>query len=206
MEKLDLKTRYKALYSAPAGGFTTVEAPPLDYFMVDGFGDPNIEPAYATAVQALYAAAYTLKFASKTALGMDYVVPPLEGLWWADDYAVFLSGRKHLWSWTLMILVPDFIARTMAEDAVLRAQDKKGLPALSKLRFARLEEGLAVQTLHVGPYDGEGPILRRLHDEVLPAQGLIEAGLHHEVYLSDPRKTPAEKLKTILRQPVRVRP
>lgn len=102
-----------------------------------------------------------------------------------------------------MIAVPDFIEKARAAEAITRAQQKKGLPALSKLRFARLEEGRVVQTLHVGPYDDEGPVLRRLHKEFLPASGLVEAGLHHEIYLGDPRKTPAEKLKTILRQPVR---
>ena len=101
----------------------------------------------------------------------------------------------------MMIVVPDFIERSMAEKAIVQAKEKK-LPALSRLRFERLEEGRAVQTLHVGSYDDEGPILRRLHQEFLPAEALIPAGHHHEIYLSDPCKTAAEKLDTILRQPV----
>ena len=203
MEKIDLKKRYKVLYSGSVGEFTVIDVPPLNYFMIDGFGDPNVEPQYKEAVEALYAASYTLKFMSRDALGKDYVVPPLEGLWWAEDYGHFLSGRKDRWSWTMMIMVPDFIEQAMAGKAVIQAREKKGLPALSKLRFARLEEGRAIQTLHIGSYADEGPILQRLHEEFIPANGLVEAGLHHEIYLGDPRKTPAEKLKTLLRQPVR---
>lgn len=203
MDKIDLKKTLKTLYSAPVGTFSVIDVPALDYFMVDGAGDPNTEPAYKTAVEALYAAAYTLKFMSKEALQRDYVVPPLEGLWWADDMADFVARQKSRWSWTMMIAVPDFIGRPMAEKAIAQAAAKKDLPAISKLRFERLEEGQAVQTLHIGSFDDEGPILAHLHREFLPANELVESGHHHEIYLSDPRKTPAAKLKTILRQPVR---
>jgi hypothetical protein len=203
MEKIDLKKLYKALYCGPVGEFVIIDVPPLNYFMIDGFGDPNLEPEYKAAVEALYAVSYTLKFMSKDALAKDYVVPPLEGLWWADDYDHFLSGRKDQWSWTMMIMVPDFIEQAMAEEAIIQARGKKGQPALSKLRFAQLKEGQAVQTQHIGSYADEGPVLRRLHEEFIPANGLVETGLHHEIYLGDPRKIPAEKLKTLLRQPVR---
>ena len=101
-----------------------------------------------------------------------------------------------------MIAVPDFVERSLVEDAIAKAKGKKGLPALQRLRVERLEESQAVQTLHVGSYDDEGPILDRLHREFLPAHRLVPSGHHHEIYLSDPRKTPAEKCKTILRQPV----
>lgn len=205
MEKTDIKKTHKALYIAPAGGFTIVAVPPLNYFSIEGDGDPNTAPAYAAAVEALYAASYALKFMSKDLLKRDYVVPPLEGLWWADDMADFVARRKERWSWTMMIVVPDFIEQSMAEQAIVRTAKKKALPALSKLRFTRLKEGQAVQTLHIGSYDDEGPILQKLHEEFLPANDLAEAGHHHEIYLSDPRKTRAEKLKTILRQPVRPR-
>jgi hypothetical protein len=94
----------------------------------------------------------------------------------------------------------------MAEEAVVKAKETKGLPALPRLRFEQLEEGRTVQILHVGSYDDEGPILKRLHQDFLPAHRLTPSGHHHEIYLSDPRKTPAEKLKTILRQPVRPAP
>jgi hypothetical protein len=113
--------------------------------------------------------------------------------------------EKDKWSWTMMIMVPDFIDRAMAEQAIEAAKRKKSLPPLGRLRVERLEEGTAVQTMHIGPYDAEGPVLRQLHQEFLPANGLVENGHHHEIYLGDPRKTSPEKLKTVLRQPVRRR-
>ena len=203
MDKTDIKKTHKALYRPPVGEFAIIEVPAFSYFMIDGAGDPNTAPAHKAAIEALYAASYTLKFMCKDELKRDYVVPPLAGLWWAEDMADFAARRKDRWLWTMMIMVPDPMERAMAERAIARAIEKKSLPALSKLRFERLEEGRAVQTLHIGSYDQEGPILKRLHEEFLPANGLTEAGRHHEIYLSDPRKTAAEKLKTILRQPVR---
>jgi len=203
MEKVDLKKELKTLYTAPIGGFTILDVPPLVYFMIDGHGDPNVEPGYQNAVEALYATSYTLKFMSKDSLGKDYVVPPLEGLWWAEDLSDFLSRRKDRWSWTMMIMVPNFVPQITAEAAIVRASEKKNLSALSQVRFAPLEEGRCVQTLHIGSYDSEGPILKRMHEEFLPSKELTEAGIHHEIYLSDPRKEAPDKLKTILRQPVR---
>jgi hypothetical protein len=203
MEKFDIKKAYKALYGAPTGRFAVVDVSAFNYFMIDGAGDPNTAPEYKAAVEALYAASYTLKFMSKAALRRDYVVPPLEGLWWAEDMTDFVARRKGQWRWTMMIVVPDFIERSMAEEAIVKTKEKKGSPALSRLRFERLEERQAVQTLHVGSYDDEGPILKSLHQKFLPAHRLTPSGHHHEIYLSDPRKTPAEKLKTILRQSVR---
>jgi len=205
VEKVDFKKTLKTLYNPPAGKFVIVDVPPLNYFMVDGAGDPNKAPAYKEAIEGLYAASYTLKFMSKEELSRDYVVPPLEGVWWAEDMTSFRSRQKDNWLWTMLVMVPEFIDGTMAERAIAAAAKKKALRALSKLRFERLEEGQAVQTLHVGSYDDEGPILKRLHEEFLPENGLIEAGHHHEIYLSDPRKTAPQKLKTILRHPVRKR-
>jgi hypothetical protein len=200
--KVDFKKEMKALYSPPAGRFEIIEVPPLAYFMVDGKGDPNKAAAYKEAVEALYTASYTLKFMAKKELSRDYTVPPLGGLWWADDMATFISREKDKWSWTMTIMVPDFIDQAMAERAVSAAAKKKALPALSKLRCETLEEGKVVQTMHIGSYDDEGPVLKKLHEEFLPANGLKERGKHHEIYLGDPRKTAPEKLKTILRQPV----
>ena len=203
MEKYDIKKACKAWYGAPAGAFVRLDMPAMHYFMIDGAGDPNTAAEYAAAVEALYTASYTLKFMSKAELGRDYVVPPLEGLWWAEDLSDFVARRKDRWRWTMMIAVPEFVGRAMAEEAIAKAREKKGSAALSRLRYERLEEGTVVQTLHVGSYDDEGPVLRRLHEEFLPAQSLLPTGHHHEIYLSDPRKTAAAKLKTILRQPVR---
>ena len=203
MEKTDVKRMLKEFYSAPVGAFSLIDLPPLNYLMIDGAGDPNTAPFYKEAAEALYTASYSLKFLCKDVLKRDYVVPPLEGLWWAKDMADFISRRKDRWLWTLMILVPGFVERPLVDRAIANALHKKGLPALSKLRFEELDEGKVVQTLHVGSYDEEGPILRTMHEVFLPKNGLTYAGRHHEIYLSDPRKVPAGKLKTILRQPVK---
>lgn len=205
VDKIDVKRTLRTLYNPPRGQFALVEVPPLDYLAVDGRGDPNTAPAYRGAVEALYAAAYTLKFMSKKELLRDYVVPPLEGLWWARDMASFVVRRKSEWSWTMMIMIPDFVDDAMAERAIAAAKKKAASAALDRLHVARIAEGRAVQILHVGPYDAEGPILSKLHEEFLPANGLVEAGHHHEIYLSDPRKTAPDKLRTVLRQPVRGR-
>jgi DNA-binding PadR family transcriptional regulator len=205
MEKIDFRKTMKKLYGPPAGRFEVIDVPAMNFFMVDGHGDPNKATAYKEAVEALYSASYTLKFMCKKELSRDYTVPPLEGLWWADDMESFITREKDKWSWTMMIMVPDFIDRPTALRAVAEAGKKKDLPALSKLRFERLEEGKSVQTMHIGSYDEEGPTLKRLHQEFLPQNGLIETGHHHEIYLGDPRKTAPEKLKTVLRQPVKAR-
>lgn len=200
--KVDLKKDLKALYAPPSGRFVIVDVPALQYLMVDGTGDPNTAPAYAHALDWLYSVSYPVKFMSKKELGRDYAVMPLEGLWWADDMGLFISREKDKWSWTMMILQPDWITAAMIEAAVARARGKLGEPP-ANLRLERLEEGLCVQTTHVGPYDDEGPTLAKLHDEFLPQNSLVATGHHHEIYIGDPRRTAPAKLKTVLRQPVR---
>jgi hypothetical protein len=202
MEKLDLKKQHKALYGARKDRFEIVDVPPLQYVRLDGEGDPNTAEAYRTGVAWLYSVSYGMKFASKAELGRDYVVGPLEALWWADDMSSFITRKKSDWRWTVMILQPDFVTAALSDRAVERAAKKLGAPPPS-LRFESYHEGLSVQILHIGSYDDEGPTLARLHQEFLPANGLEETGHHHEIYLSDPRKVPAEKLRTILRQPVK---
>jgi len=192
----------KALWQPPVGRFTIVDVPKMQFVMVDGKGDPNVSEDYKAAVQWLYGVSYALKFASKRELGRDYTVAPLEGLWWADDMADFVRGDKSRWQWTMMIMQPDWIARPMFDAAVARAREKLGTPPPG-LRLEDYDEGLSVQVMHVGPYSAEGPTLARLHGEFLPANGLKETGRHHEIYIGDPRRTAPEKLKTVLRQPVR---
>ncbi len=203
MDKIDFKKRDRALYQPPAGHFVPVQVPPLPYLMADGRGDPNTAPAYLQAVQWLYAVSYALKFALK-ADGQDYVVPPLEALWTAEDPASFVARRKDEWVWTVMIRTPGGFSPEQLEAALGKARKKLG-EAPASLRHETLEEGLCLQTLHVGAYDDEGPILAHLHDELMPALGYAFAGPHHEIYLSDPRRTEAARLKTVLRQPVRLR-
>jgi hypothetical protein len=201
MEKLDLKKTRKPLFTALRNRFVMINAPPVSYLMVDGQGDPNTAQAYRPAVESLYATAFTIKFACK-ANGRDFVVMPLEGLWSAPDPESFVARRKDEWDWTMMIMVPDYVDDETFLAARIRARKKLGaLP--ESLRLESLEEGLCLQALHVGGYDDEGPLLARLHGEIMPSGGYDFAGRHHEVYLSDPRKTAPEKLKTVIRQPVR---
>ncbi|WP_082305351.1 GyrI-like domain-containing protein [Leucobacter japonicus] len=203
MPKRDLKRELDA-YRAKVGEFRVLEVPPQRALMIDGHGDPNVDPAYAAAVAALYPLAYTVKFASKRELGRDYTVMPLEGLWWADDHASFTTARdKSQWRWTLLIVQPDWIDPDLVETARTRVAAKPEAPTrLADVRFETVSEGRCVQTLHVGSYDDEAPVLARMHDVFMPAQGLRPRGTHHEIYLSDPRRTAPSRLRTILRQPV----
>ena len=202
MEKIDFKKALKTLYAAPTDEFALVDVPVMRFVKVDGSGDPNASPAYRTAVEWLYATSYAMKFAAKASLGRDYVVPPLEGLWWADDPKSFVARDKHKWHWTMMIMVPDFVTPDLFGQALEKASGKLGTPPQT-LRFETHAEGPSLQILHRGSYDSEGPVLARLHDEVMPERRLTFNGPHHEIYLSDPRKVEPEKLRTILRQPVR---
>lgn len=195
-------------YRAKRGEFRILEIPPMQYLMIDGAGDPNTAPVYADAVGALFPIAYTLKFASRAQLGVDTVVMPLEGLWHAPDMESFTTRRdKSAWLWTLMIMVPDHVTREMFVEAVdavevKLAKKKQVSPALRSVRLESLDEGLCVQTLHVGSYDDEAPVLDELHHGFIPENGLRMTGLHHEIYLSDVRRVEPAKLRTILRQPV----
>lgn len=173
-------------YRARSGVFRILDLPPRRYLAIDGHGDPNTAP-YRAAIEQIYSVAYPLKFASKKA-GRDYVVPPLEALWSAPDMSSFTDRRdKSQWDWTLLNLVPDFVE---TEESV------------AGVRLETLDEGLCVQTLHIGPFDAEGPVLARMHDEFIPSEGLAMTGRHHEIYFSDARRVEPAKFRTILRQPV----
>lgn len=200
--KLDLKRQYRDLYRArqqPA----YVDVPELTYLMIDGHGDPNTAPEYADAVQALFAISYAAKFIVKRAtVGADFVVMPLQGLWWADDMSVFTATDKSAWDWTMMILQPDVVTADIFEQAQANSAAKKDLEAIGRVRLERFREGSAAQILHVGPYVAEGPTIEELHGFI--ADGGFElAGKHHEIYLSDPRRSAPERMKTIIRQPLR---
>ncbi|GGA76490.1 hypothetical protein GCM10011490_29090 [Pseudoclavibacter endophyticus] len=201
-DKIDFK---KALdsYRAPRDKFRIVDVPDMQYLMIDGHGDPNTSPTYAEALASLYPVAYKLKFISKRELERDYVVPPLEGLWWAEDMDAFTVSRdKSQWDWTMMLMVPDWIGRASFLSAVDRAGAKNSPMRLDDVRLETLSEGRCVQTLHLGSFDDEGPVLDRMHREFIPQNGLRVDGKHHEVYFSDFRKVTPDKLRTILRQPV----
>ena len=202
-EKVDFKKTLKHLYQPKSKDFSLVDVPEMQFLMIDGHGDPNQAAEYQQAVEGLYAVAYKLKFASKK-LGKDYTVPPLEGLWWAEDMNSFTTNLdKSAWDWTMMIMTPDWITTEMFSEAAAAAGASKVLPALDLVCFETYHEGLSAQILHIGSYDDEAPTLARLHNEWLPENGYAENGKHHEIYLSDPRRVAPEKLKTVLRQPVR---
>lgn len=203
MPPYDVKREHKPLYAPRNTGWELVDVPQQQFLALDGEGNPNTADAYALAVQALYAVAYTLKFASRKQLERDFVVAPLEGLWWAQDMAAFTLRSKDSWHWTLLISQPEWITAPMIENAKQTVVARKKLAAAPCVRHLVLSEGRCAQALHVGSYDDEGPLLAELHGSYLAGHGLKPAGQHHEVYLSDPRRTEPAKLRTVLRQPVR---
>ncbi|MFQ5616709.1 MAG: GyrI-like domain-containing protein [Anaerolineales bacterium] len=201
MSKIDPKKELKHLYRPSAKKFVVVDVPPMNFLMIDGHGDPNTAQEYQDAVEALYAVAYTLKFKSKKEKGMDYVVPPLEGLWWVDNMEEFSTEDKDAWEWTAMIMQPEPVTPGMFEEALEQVEKKKNPPALSKIKFESFHEGLSVQIMHIGPYSAEGPTIEKMRD-FIGENGYEPGGKHHEIYLSDPRRTAPERLKTVVRQPV----
>ena len=182
-----------------------MDVPEMQFVMVDGHGDPNTTQHYKDAVESLYAVAYKIKFMSKKGLEKDYTVPPLEGLWWAEDMETFITRNKSQWDWTMMIMTPDWISVEIFADAVGQIRKAKDPAALDKVRLERYLEGLSVQIMHIGSYDDEGPVLSQMHSDFIPNNGYMENGKHHEIYLSDPRRVAPKKLKTVLRQPIKKR-
>ena len=201
MQKIDFKKTLKHLYNPPAGKFTLVDVPPMKFLMIDGHGNPNISPEFQQNTEALYTLAYTIKFALKPA-GVEFVVPPMEGLWWTENMVDFSESAKDRWDWTLMLMQPESVTPQLFASALLQAQRKKALPALEKLRLETYHEGLSVQILYYGSYSDEGPTIARMH-AYLRDEGYSTNGKHHEIYIGDPRRNPPEKLKTVIRQPVR---
>jgi hypothetical protein len=202
MAKLDFKKTLDS-YRAKHNKFSVITVPTLTYLMVDGHGDPNTSKEFTDALVSLYPVAYKLKFASKRDLGKDYVVMPLEGLWWSHDMKTFTSARdKSQWDWTMMIMQPNWITKEMFDAAVRKVSEASAPKSLHKVRLETLDEGLCVQTLHIGSYDDETEILAKMHSEFIPQNGYKMVKKHHEIYLGDFRKVAPEKLRTILRQPV----
>jgi hypothetical protein len=199
VDKINFVREDRELYAPPADRFVEVDVPELGFLMIDGAGSPE-GPGYAAAVQALYSLSYTVKFASKRQLGRDYTVCPLEGLWWSERMDSFHDRAKDEWSWTMMIRQPGWVTPQHVDAARAKAREKA--PAVDRVRLDRYAEGLSVQIMHIGPYSAEAPTIARLHDEYLPAHGLVETGHHHEIYVGDPRRSAPEKLRTVLRQPV----
>lgn len=202
METIDFKKEWKPLYQPSAKEVVQVDVPEHNYLMVDGQGDPNTADSYTAAVEALFSLSYAVKFkVKKGPLAVDYGVLPLEGLWWTDDLATFTVDDKSNWQWTVMILQPAFVTAALVAEAAAEVKKKKNPPALGEVRFQAFSEGLCAQLLHVGPFSAEGPSVERLH-RFITDSGRKPRGKHHEIYLSDVRKTDPAKWKTVLRQPM----
>jgi hypothetical protein len=201
MASIDLKKVYREHYTARVGKPTLVNVPERPFLMIDGCGDPNTSQEYADAVAALYPIAYGIRAAIKQSTGDGYTVMPLEGLWWADDMANFSVDDKSDWKWTMMIALPELATAEMASDILPTVTRKKSLVSGNKVRYELFAEGECAQVMHVGPYADEAPTIAALH-EFIAAEGLEMSGLHHEIYLGDPRKSDPAKLKTIIRQPI----
>jgi hypothetical protein len=204
MEKIDFKKEFKHLYTASATSASLIEIPPINFIMIDGSGDPNKAREYQEAIETLYSISYTIKFMIKKEKGIDHGVMPLEGLWWTDNMSQFSITNKDIWKWTAMMMQPKYVSEVSFKDALAQVEKKKKLPALRRARFQSFYEGLSAQIMHIGPFSAEGPTIEKLHsfikDEGYAFDGLVKK--HHEIYLSDIRKSTPEKWKTIIRQPV----
>ena len=198
---MDYKKDLKHLYLPTAKHFTVVDVPAMNFLMVDGHGDPNTSADFQEACNALYGMAYTLKFVLKPH-GIAFTVPPLEGLWWTPDMADFSVTDKSAWDWTVMIMQPEPVTGEWVEKARAELARKKKPPALPHLRFEPYHEGLSAQIMYFGSYANEGSTIARLH-QFIRDNGYALNGKHHEIYLGDPRRTAPEKLKTVIRQPIR---
>ncbi|HYJ75341.1 MAG TPA: GyrI-like domain-containing protein [Kineosporiaceae bacterium] len=193
----------RTLYRPPTDP-VLVLVPAFEFALIDGQGDPNTSEDYRLAVQALYAVSYPVVMTLKRRGRPDLKVRPLEGLWWADDLSVFDPGREDRgsWRWTMMIRQPDDVPRELYDTALAKAAAKVGPDVAGRVRVEPFDEGLCAQLLHRGPYAQEGPNIQRLH-AFATADGRSLRGRHHEIYLSDPRRAAPERMRTILRQPVR---
>ena len=204
MIKIDFKKEMSQYYNPPAKKISVVDVPAMNFILIDGSGDPNTSQEYRDAIEALYSLSYALKFMVKKEQSVDYGVMPLEGLWWTDDMAQFSLRDKSNWKWTSMIMQPEYVSAELFQQALEQVEKKKRLPALPQTRFENFREGLAVQIMYIGPFADEGPTVESLHN-FIRQNGYTFDGVnqkHHEIYLSDFRKTAPEKLKTVIRQPV----
>ena len=202
MEKIDLKKKYKDLYSPSKKEFSLIQVPPLQYLMIDGKGNPNSSERYQMAIQTLYGFSFSMKFALKKNQGLDYTVMGLEGLWWTPNISSFSMEHKDQWEWTALMLQPEFITPELFEETRHQLLDKGKWPLANETRLELFDEGLSAQILYIGAYDDEPPTIARMH-EYIHSQEYQLTGKHHEIYLSDARRVAPEKNRTILRQPVK---
>ena len=201
MSKIDFKKEWKHLYHPSSKKVNLVDVPAMQFVAIDGVGDPNNSQSFRQATEALYGMAFTIKFSAKEE-GQDFTVMPLEALWWMKNGTTLDIQRKSEWLWTVMIMLPDFVTPDIFDQAKEKLKNKKNPAALSLLRLDKPEEKKAITIMHIGPYNAEGPTLAKMY-AFARENDLTLAGKHHEIYLSDPRRTAPEKLKTVLRHPVK---
>jgi len=208
LEKLDLRKDLKYLYFPSSKKVELVEVPAFNFLLIDGAIEPGYAPGnsplFQENMQALYGAAYTLKFMAKLRKidPVDYPVMALEGLWWVED-GHFDIRIKDNWFYTVMILVPSLVTQEMLAEAVVQIRKKKGdLPGFARLRLESFEEGSCIQIMHIGPYDTEPATVEKM-DAFAQLNGFSKIGKHHEIYLGNPLRADPAKLKTILRHPVK---
>lgn len=211
MEKMDYKKAFKNLYQ-PGNKPVLVEVPEMTFIVAEGCGDPNTSPLYAEALEILYGISFGIKMSKMSGAQpegyFEYVVPPLEGLWVTDDSSY--NGReitdKERFRWYAMIRQPEFVTEDVFEWAVEKLKKKKPELDFSRTSLRRFKEGLCAQIMHIGPYDDEPATVDRLN-AFIEEQGyqtdITDIRLHHEIYLNDPRKTAPEKLRTVIRHPVK---
>lgn len=203
MEKIDFKKELKHLYRPSSKKIEMVDVPAMNFLMVEGQGDPNTSPEFQNAIETLFSVAYTLKFLIKKGdMAIDYGVLPLEGLWWTEEMKDFSVEKKAAWKWTMMIQQPEFVTAEHILTAKGQVEKKKNPPALGKLQFKSYHEGKSAQILYIGPFADEGPTIEMIHD-FIHDNGYELTGRHHEIYLSDFRRTAPAKLRTIIRQPMK---
>lgn len=200
VDKLDLKQQYKALYAPPKKP-VIVDVPPFNYLMIDGQGDPNNSQMFSDAISALFTLSYTLKFAVKKTLGVDYAVMPLEGLWWVENLTELDFIDRSNWRWTLLMSQPPVVTPEAVQAARPAASKKAGSALIERVRFESYHEGPCVQMMHIGPFSAELPNIELMHNFAF-GQGYDLHLKHHEIYLSDFRRAAPEKLRTVLRHPV----
>lgn len=201
-KKIDYKKISKMFYNAKQNSLMEVEIPNMQFIMINGVGDPNHSVSFQKACDILFTVSYKIKFSvKKNGLGIDYSVFPLEALWWVEQGEFNLQDKKN-WQWTLMIRQPELVTERIYFAAVEEVCTKKEIDNLANLSFKAYKEGRCIQTLHVGPYTAEQKTIDELHTYI-KEKGYQFNGKHHEIYLNNPKNTASEKLRTIIRQPIK---
>lgn len=203
MEQIDLKKELKQLYKPSSKQPEIIEVPEYQFLQINGIDAREDNPVFQEAIQALFGISYKTKFQIKNEKDIDYKVMPLEGLWCADSMDDFLNNKKENWQWTLMIMQPDFVTQVDIEYAKEAMLAKTNPEILTKVKFNKFKEGLSAQIMHIGPFSEEHDNIQKIHKLITNNSGRFNGKVHkhHEIYLSDFRRTAPDKLRTIIRQP-----